>query len=92
MLMMARPRRDVQDEGLKAVFAELDRRAALKKEPSNQAEFAKAIGVTRQAITGWNEVPVTRVLDVESVLGISRKILRPDVFGPRSPTTRKARK
>ena len=38
----------------------------------------------RQNVTTWKErgrVPAHRVLDVERITGISRHVLRPDVFG-----------
>ena len=38
-------------------------------------------GVTPQAVSQWDRVPVSRVLDVERVTGISRHELRPDVYG-----------
>lgn len=46
------------------------------------AAAAKAIGgLKSQAISQWKRVPAERVLAVESLTGISRHILRPDVFG-----------
>lgn len=46
------------------------------------AALAKAIGgLTSQAVSQWKKIPAERVLDVESVTGISRHDLRPDVFG-----------
>ncbi len=35
----------------------------------------------RQAVYQWQQVPATRVLDVEAISGVSRYELRPDVFG-----------
>lgn len=44
--------------------------------------LAKAIGdITSQAISAWKRVPPGRVLDVEKATGISRHVLRPDIFG-----------
>lgn len=36
--------------------------------------------VTRQAVHQWVQVPATRAVDVETVSGIHRSELRPDVF------------
>jgi len=45
-----------------------------------QAEFARLIGITAQAVSQWNEVPPLRVLEVERVSGVSRHDLRPDLY------------
>jgi len=37
--------------------------------------------ITPQAISQWKQVPADRARDVETVTGISRHDLRPDVFG-----------
>lgn len=46
--------------------------------------IAKALGITHSAVLQWAErqVPAERALDVERLTGISRHVLRPDVFGP----------
>lgn len=36
--------------------------------------------MTRQAVHQWVQVPATRAVDVETVSGIHRSELRPDVF------------
>jgi DNA-binding transcriptional regulator YdaS (Cro superfamily) len=49
-----------------------------------QAAVAKALRVTRSAVNHWvksGELPIRRVLEVERLSGISRKHLRPDIFG-----------
>ena len=44
--------------------------------------LARAIGINYQAIQNWRDrIPAERVLDVERATGISREILRPDMFG-----------
>lgn len=48
-------------------------------------EAASAVGVSvptwSRWETGMRPVPATRVADVERVTGVSRYVLRPDVFG-----------
>jgi len=43
--------------------------------------LAVGIGITPQAISQWERVPLNRVFDVERVTGVSRHLLRPDFFG-----------
>jgi len=45
-----------------------------------QAEFARLIGITAQAVSQWVEVPPLRVLEVERISGVSRHDLRPDLY------------
>lgn len=42
--------------------------------------LAQRIGVTRQAIYQWREVPVERVADIAAATGIARSDLRPDLY------------
>lgn len=51
-----------------------------KERVGGQAELAKRIGVTAQAISQWDEVPPLRVLAVEAASGVSRHELRPDLY------------
>jgi DNA-binding transcriptional regulator YdaS (Cro superfamily) len=60
-----------------------DKSQALERAVANvggQAKFARLIGVTAQAVSQWDEVPPLRVLAVESVSGVSRNELRPDLY------------
>lgn len=43
--------------------------------------LARALGVSHPVVLRWKKVPPQRVLRVESLTGISRYQLRPDVFG-----------
>lgn len=44
--------------------------------------LARLLGnISPQAISQWQRVPIERVVDVERVTGISRHLLRPDIFG-----------
>ncbi len=45
-----------------------------------QSELARHLGVTRQAISDWPEVPITRLIEVERFTGISRESLRPELY------------
>jgi len=40
-----------------------------------------ALGLSRAAVSQWTRVPPEHVLDVERLTGVSRHVLRPDVFG-----------
>jgi DNA-binding transcriptional regulator YdaS (Cro superfamily) len=43
-------------------------------------KLARRLGLSRQAIYQWTEVPVERAADLERVTGIPRSRFRPDVF------------
>jgi DNA-binding transcriptional regulator YdaS (Cro superfamily) len=43
-------------------------------------KFAASLGVTKQAVWQWVEVPPLRVLQVERISGVSRHELRPDLY------------
>lgn len=42
--------------------------------------------ITPQAVSLWKIVPPERVLKVEAITGISRHVLRPDIFGATEET------
>lgn len=53
--------------------------------PPSQAELARVCGQKPQAVTRWlakGVVPAVHVLTIEAATGVSRHLLRPDVFGP----------
>lgn len=64
-------------------------REYLKAERGRVNELAKAIKRFPSAISQWKEVPPKHVLTVERVTGISRHVLRPDLYGP-APKKRRA--
>jgi TorA maturation chaperone TorD len=45
------------------------------------SELARRIGIAQPSVSNWNRVPAERVAAVEAATGISRAILRPDLFG-----------
>ena len=56
---------------------------AVKKFRS-KAELAKKLGVSPQCLSNWisrKSIPVDRCRIIEKVTGVSRKKLRPDIFG-----------
>ncbi len=44
------------------------------------SELARRIGISQPSISSWERIPAERVLPIESATGISRSILRPDLF------------
>jgi TorA maturation chaperone TorD len=43
-------------------------------------ELARRIGVTQPSVSNWRRVPAERVLAVEEVTGVTRDLLRPDLY------------
>src|SRR5262245_32441132 len=44
------------------------------------SELARKIGISQPSISNWTRVPADRVRAVEAETGISRAILRPDLY------------
>lgn len=44
------------------------------------SELVRQIGIPQPSISNWNRVPAERVLAIEALTGVSRKILRPDLY------------
>jgi len=54
------------------------------------SELARQIGISQPSVSNWTRIPAERVLVVEATTGVDRKVLRPDLYGPREqnqPTT-----
>ncbi|PIT04138.1 molecular chaperone [Bradyrhizobium nitroreducens] len=45
------------------------------------AELARRIGISQPSVSSWSRVPAQRVIAVESVTGVPRRELRPDLYG-----------
>jgi TorA maturation chaperone TorD len=43
--------------------------------------LAQKIGISQPSVSNWYRVPSERVLSVEEATGVSRSVLRPDLFG-----------
>ena len=52
----------------------------------SQSATARLLGVTQAAVWGWlnrgTELPAKHVLPIEAATGVSKHLLRPDVYGP----------
>lgn len=44
------------------------------------AQLARRIGIAQPSVSNWNRVPAQRVIAVEAATGVSRKVLRPDLY------------
>src|ERR1700752_2822365 len=49
--------------------------------------LARKIGISQPSVSNWARVPAERVLSVESATGVSRAILRPDLYAEYSSTS-----
>jgi DNA-binding transcriptional regulator YdaS (Cro superfamily) len=57
-------------------------REYLSAERGRQAKLAAALGISQSAISMWTRVPAERVASISAHTGLSRQVLRPDIFGP----------
>jgi TorA maturation chaperone TorD len=44
------------------------------------SELARRIGISQPSVSNWNRVPAERVIAVEALTGVSRTVLRPDLY------------
>jgi TorA maturation chaperone TorD len=44
-------------------------------------ELARRLGISQPSVSNWERVPAERVFSVETATGVSRGVLRPDLFG-----------
>ena len=44
------------------------------------SELARRIGISQPSVSNWDRIPAERVVSIESITGINRAILRPDLF------------
>jgi TorA maturation chaperone TorD len=45
------------------------------------SELARQLGISQPSVSNWTRVPAERVTSVESLTGVNRVVLRPDLFG-----------
>lgn len=46
------------------------------------SKLAASLGISKQAVSQWDEVPPLKVLTVEEITGVPRHELRPDLYPP----------
>jgi TorA maturation chaperone TorD len=44
-------------------------------------ELAHRIGISQPSVSNWSRIPAEHVLSVEATTGVSRQVLRPDLYG-----------
>jgi TorA maturation chaperone TorD len=49
--------------------------------------LAQKIGISQPSVSNWSRVPADRVVSVESVTGVARDVLRPDLYSTEPSTT-----
>jgi TorA maturation chaperone TorD len=49
--------------------------------------LARKIGISQPSVSNWSRIPAERVLSVEAATGVSRAVLRPDLYGEPSDFT-----
>jgi TorA maturation chaperone TorD/DNA-binding transcriptional regulator YdaS (Cro superfamily) len=50
------------------------------------AQLARKIGIAQPSVSNWTRVPAQRVIAVETATGVSRKVLRPDLYSEHAVT------
>lgn len=63
-----------------------DGKTAAVKAAGGVNALARRLHVTSGAVSQWTKIPAERVIQVERATGVSRNILRPDLYAPRSAT------
>jgi TorA maturation chaperone TorD len=43
-------------------------------------ELARRIGISQPSVSNWSRIPAERVLSVEAITGVTRDVLRPDLY------------
>ena len=71
-----------RDAGLQAAIAVVGGIGAL----------ARLLGLSQPSVSIWKRVPPHRVIQVEALTGLSRRILRPDLYDVPEPFTANAQR
>jgi|APFre7841882654_1041346.scaffolds.fasta_scaffold217292_2 DNA-binding phage protein len=46
----------------------------------NMSNLARKLGLTRQAISKWDRVPLAHIKQIADLTGMTRESLRPDIY------------
>jgi TorA maturation chaperone TorD len=49
------------------------------------SELARQLGISQPSVSNWTRVPAERVMLVEGLTGVSRVVLRPDLYSEKQP-------
>lgn len=44
------------------------------------SNLSRHLGITRQAVSGWKQIPIDLLITIEQFTGIPREKLRPELF------------
>lgn len=58
-----------------------DRLERVFRAAGSMSALARLLGITPQSVADWNDIPPERCLKIESLTGVSRYELRPDIYG-----------
>ncbi len=59
---------------------QIDAFGEAKERAGGAPELARKLGIRPQAVFQWRQVPALRVIQVERITGVSRHLLRPDIY------------
>ena len=77
------PKPGTPEYGLALLWKTLKERKDEGLTIASKQALAAEIGIKKQAFAYWrNRVPIDHVLQIESLLGIDRTVLRPDIHPP----------
>lgn len=68
------------DAGVEAVWEALQANRDKGRPLQTRVDLARALGISKQAICQWVRVPAEHTIGVESLLGVPRHVLRPDLY------------
>jgi hypothetical protein len=71
------------EHGVRKLWEALEARRKAKLPINSKQGLAKALGITKQAMTPWRtHIPVKHVLQIEKLIGVDRSVLRADIYPP----------
>ncbi len=44
------------------------------------SRLARLLLISQPSVSGWSRIPASRVIQVETLTGINRRVLRPDLY------------